>query len=96
MAKQVTRIKFLVNYYDRGEVKYAAGQHYPVTDQTETCVLAGHAEEVKVDMPTDQAKSEAKEAAAKLEEEREATSTAEANAAKGGDAGTQGATGQGV
>lgn len=92
MAK-VTRIKFNTPYYELGIVKYKAGEHYPVTPQTSSCVVAGHAETVEVDMKPQQAVDEQEAATAALTVAREATVEAEANAAKGGDAGTQGAEG---
>lgn len=52
MAK-TTRILFGVNFYEVGEVKYAAGQHYPVTEETSRNVLAGFAEQIEVDMKGD-------------------------------------------
>jgi len=54
MAK-VTRIKFLTNYYDAGQVKYAQGEHYPKTAETNAQALQGHAEEIEVDMDADAA-----------------------------------------
>jgi len=96
MAKKVTRILFNVNFYDRGEVKYAAGKHYPVTAQTQSCVLAGSAEEVQVDMPAEQAAAETEAAVTALAAERGSSATAEAAAARGGDAGTQNAEGSGI
>lgn len=85
MAK-VQRVKFNANYYDSGKVKYAQGEHYPKTAQTDSCVLAGHAEYLDVDMPREDAAAEQKAAEEKLAAEREPTTKAEAAAARGGDA----------
>ena len=46
---KVQRVLFNTNYYESGVAKYVAGEHYPVTTETETCVKAGHAEVIKVE-----------------------------------------------
>lgn len=79
--KPVDRILFNTNYYESGEVKYAAGKHYPVTPETETRVKAGDAEKLTVDMEVADVAAEDSEAKAKLERERQASSEAEAEAA---------------
>lgn len=85
MAK-VARVLFNTNYYELGVVKYAKGEHYPVTPETRTRMLAGDAEEVQVDMDPKEASAETKAAADALAEERKATVDAEAAVRRGGDA----------
>jgi hypothetical protein len=78
MLKKTDRILFNTNYYELGEVKYAAGKHYPVTPETQTRVKAGDAELVNVEMDVAVASSEDAEAKAQLERETQATREAEA------------------
>ena len=73
---------FNTNFYQLGEVKYAAGQHYPVTAETTQRALAGDAEEITVDLPADEVREESAEAQAALEAERAQTLAAEAEAAE--------------
>ena len=49
MAKKVKRIQFNATWYENGAPKYVAGQHYPVTDETQRQVGVGIAEEISVD-----------------------------------------------
>ncbi len=83
---KVQRVLFNTNFYNSGIVKYAKGEHYPKTEQTDSCVLAGHAEYVDVDMPQEDAEQEQKEAVDKLAAERRATTEAQAAVERGGDA----------
>lgn len=71
MAK-IKRVLFNQNFYEVGEVKYAAGQHYPVNEETARCVVAGTADNVEVDMKIDaiEAKTNTDENAKKLAEMR--------------------------
>lgn len=65
---------FLVDYFDNGQVKYAAGSDYEVNDEIERAVAAGHAEFVK------ESKKAKKETAVSVEtvgsDEQSETSTA--------------------
>ena len=81
MAK-VDRVRFNVNYYELGQVKYAAGTHYPVTEETKTRVAAGDAEQISVDMDPDIAAAEETAAEAEVAAERQATLEAETGADK--------------
>lgn len=79
MAK-VKRILFNTNYYELGEVKYAKGTHYPVTDETQTRVKAGDAEPIDIDMDPGEAAADKTEATAQRERELAATRAAESGA----------------
>lgn len=79
MAK-VKRILFNTNYYELGEVKYAKGQHYPVTDETQTRVKAGDAEPIDADMDPAEAAADKTEATAQRERELAPTRAAETGA----------------
>jgi len=83
---KVQRVLFNTHFYDAGVVKYAKGEHYPKTEQTDSCVLAGHAEYVDVDMDQDDAAQEQKAADDKLAAERRPTTEAQAAVERGGDA----------
>lgn len=48
MAKKVKRIQFNATWYADGAPKYVAGQHYPVTEETQRQVAVGIAEEIDV------------------------------------------------
>lgn len=48
MAKKVKRILFNATWYESGSPKYVAGQHYPVTEETQRQVGVGIAEEIEV------------------------------------------------
>jgi len=50
MAKKVKRILFNTTFFDSGLPKWAAGQHYPVTEDTQRQVAAGIASEITVDL----------------------------------------------
>lgn len=77
MAKKTQRVLFSTNYYDLGKVKYQAGYHYPVTDETKTRILAGDASMIDVDMDPAAASAEQAAADAELAAERKATTDAE-------------------
>jgi hypothetical protein len=62
--KKTKRVLFSVNYYEQGVVKYAAGSHYPVTEETARRIIAGDAEEVEVTMAPDVADAQAEAAKA--------------------------------
>ena len=83
---KVQRVMFKADYYELGAVKYAKGQHYPVTDETNTRALAGDAELVDIEMGKDAAVAQQAAADAALTKERQATSEAEAAVRRGGDA----------
>lgn len=85
MAK-VKRALFLTPYYELGAVKYEKDKNYPRTSQTDTCVLAGHATNVEVEMKQDVADEEQAAADAKLAAVNKSSREAEAAAARGGDA----------
>lgn len=85
MAK-VQRVLFNTNYYESGVAKFEKGKHYPVTDETKTRILAGDAELADVDMSREAAAEEQAAAQAKRAAELDATTKAEAAAARGGDA----------
>jgi hypothetical protein len=76
MAK-VKRVLFNLDFYESGIEKYTKGKHYPVTEQTESCVLAVLAEYVEVDMDGQLAREQEVAAKAKLEEELARTRRAE-------------------
>jgi hypothetical protein len=50
MAKKVKRILFNATFFDSGSPKWSAGQHYPVTEDTQRCIAQGIAEEISVDL----------------------------------------------
>jgi len=83
---RVQRVLFKDNFYDSGVIKYAEGKHYPKTAQTESLVLAGHAEHLEVDMPKEDAVREQNAADKDLAIERRRTIKAEEDEARGGDA----------
>ncbi len=85
-TKKVQRVLFSTNYYESGAIKYQAGYHYPVTDETKTRILAGDADYTTVDMDPDVAAAEQTAAVQELNAERAGTIAAEAAAASGGDA----------
>jgi hypothetical protein len=76
MAK-VKRALFNSTFYDSGKPLYEEGKHYPITEQTHSCVLARHAEIVEVEMDSQPAREQEVAAKAKLDEDRAQTRRAE-------------------
>ena len=56
--------RFLVDFFEGGLLKYAAGQHYPVSDETKRLAALGHAEEVSVEVTPERAQKLAEKARA--------------------------------
>ena len=57
------KIKYGVDFYVGGELKYAAGSHYPVTEETALHAAQGHAEEVEHEEVKPEVKKEKAKAA---------------------------------
>lgn len=82
---KVERAHFHVNFYERGQVKYAAGKHYPVTDETKSRAVAGDAEIKSIEVDADEHEAELAAAHARLKGERKSTHEAEDVARKRGE-----------
>lgn len=65
-------VKFPVDFYDTGEVKFAAGQYYPLNSETQSLVNTGFAELVGTD------DSAVLQARARIAKERAETAMAQA------------------
>ena len=48
-------VKFPADFYDMGVVKYAEGQYYPLTSETQSLVDTGYAELIDADTTVDHA-----------------------------------------
>lgn len=61
------KAQFLVSHFDAGEVKFKAGECYPLTDETRLCIVRGAAVEVDVadEAPAESAAAETVAADAK-------------------------------
>lgn len=73
--------RFRVTYYDAGEIKFEAGQHYPLNEETERQIAAGNAELVEVDIDAEKAQKLAIKARAAADRAAAAAAEAEALAA---------------
>lgn len=71
-------VKFPVDFYDSGVVKYAAGQYYPLNSETQSLVTYGYAELIDEDNSADHIEILA--AKAKLASEAAAAAVAQADA----------------
>lgn len=79
-------VRYLSSFFDSGDEKYAAGQHYPVTDETLRHVGIGIAELVEIDLTVEKSQALAKKANAAMERAANAAAKAEALAAAARDA----------
>lgn len=79
------RHQFHSTFYDAGVPKYVKGQHYPITDETASQVIAGNAVEVEVEVDADEHAEQATAAKAALRSVRARTIEAEADARRRGE-----------
>ena len=70
--------RFLVNYFDSGELKFACGKHYPLTDETQAHIDRGEAE--LRDVNIDPARAAKRAAKAQEASDKAAGSAAQAKA----------------
>jgi hypothetical protein len=82
---KVERARFHATFYERGQPKYEAGKHYPVTPETESQIVAGNAKKESVEMDADEHAAESESAEAAHRHANRATLAAEGDARKRGE-----------
>lgn len=70
--------RYLADFFASGEIKYAAGQHYPLSEEVERHIAQGIAEEIKVDLTAEKAQKLAEKARLAADKAAAAAATAQA------------------